>query len=149
MPATIGTDRAMRPRLRSLGTSGSGTERGLEAAYLALSDPLINTTNAGFLRNDAALARRELEAWHRPDAPPEAVALAWEKLEHPEPVSGLGLGAVARAPASVCLGETAIVISSCRSRTGPVAGTCRRHRPNAAFGNFSARKIRTTFMLFD
>lgn len=40
----------------SLGTSGSGTERGLEAAYLALSDPLINTANAGFLRTDAALA---------------------------------------------------------------------------------------------
>jgi hypothetical protein len=40
----------------NLGTSGSGTERGLEAAYLALSDPLINTANAGFLRNDAALA---------------------------------------------------------------------------------------------
>lgn len=40
----------------ALGTSGSGTERGLEAAYLALSDPLINTLNAGFLRIDAALA---------------------------------------------------------------------------------------------
>ena len=40
----------------TLGTSGSGTERGLEAAYLALSDPLINTHNAGFLRVDAALA---------------------------------------------------------------------------------------------
>lgn len=38
------------------GTNGSGTERGLEAAYLALSDPLINTHNAGFLRTDAALA---------------------------------------------------------------------------------------------
>lgn len=40
----------------SLGTSGSASERGLEAAYLALSDPLINTHNAGFLRQDAALA---------------------------------------------------------------------------------------------
>lgn len=38
------------------GTNGDGTERGLEAAYLALSDPLINTHNAGFLRTDAALA---------------------------------------------------------------------------------------------
>ncbi len=38
------------------GTNGSGSERGLEAAYLALSDPLINTHNAGFLRTDAALA---------------------------------------------------------------------------------------------
>jgi hypothetical protein len=40
----------------SLGTGGSGIEAGLEAAYLALSDPLINTYNAGFLRPDAALA---------------------------------------------------------------------------------------------
>lgn len=40
----------------NVGTNGSGTERGLEAAYLALTDPLINTENAGFLRQDAALA---------------------------------------------------------------------------------------------
>lgn len=40
----------------NLGTGGSGAERGLEAAYLALSDPLINTHNAGFLRASAALA---------------------------------------------------------------------------------------------
>lgn len=40
----------------SLGSNGSGYEQGLEAAYLALSDPTINTWNAGFLRPDAALA---------------------------------------------------------------------------------------------
>jgi len=40
----------------SQGTNGSVDEQGLEAAYLALSDPLINTHNAGFLRTDAALA---------------------------------------------------------------------------------------------
>jgi hypothetical protein len=40
----------------NLGTMGSGEERGLEAAYLALSDPLINTDNTGFIRPDAALA---------------------------------------------------------------------------------------------
>jgi len=40
----------------NLGTSGSADEQGLEAAYLALKDPLINTWNAGFLRTDAALA---------------------------------------------------------------------------------------------
>ena len=38
------------------GTGGSVNEQGLEAAYLALSDPLINTHNAGFLRPTAALA---------------------------------------------------------------------------------------------
>jgi hypothetical protein len=40
----------------NVGTSGSGLERGLEAMYLALSDPMINTTNMGFLRPEAALA---------------------------------------------------------------------------------------------
>jgi hypothetical protein len=40
----------------NVGTNGSGLERGLEAAYLALSDPQINTTNAGFLRPEATLA---------------------------------------------------------------------------------------------
>ncbi len=39
-----------------VGTEGSGTEQGLEAAYLALSDPLINTHNAGFLRLDSHLS---------------------------------------------------------------------------------------------
>ena len=40
----------------NVGVLGSGTERGLEAVYLALSDPLINTHNGGFLRSSAALA---------------------------------------------------------------------------------------------
>ncbi len=39
-----------------VGTGGAGHERGLEAAYLALSEPLILGHNAGFLRSDAALA---------------------------------------------------------------------------------------------
>jgi hypothetical protein len=39
-----------------LGTSESSLERGLVAAQLALSDPLINTANRGFLRQDATLA---------------------------------------------------------------------------------------------
>ncbi|MDF1565497.1 MAG: choice-of-anchor D domain-containing protein [Deltaproteobacteria bacterium] len=41
-----------------LGTSGSATEKGLEAGYMALSDPKINdpTVNGGFLRPDAHLA---------------------------------------------------------------------------------------------
>ncbi len=54
-PQTPNADQAFRANV-NLGTSGSGRERGLEAAYLALSDPLINTYNMGFLRTDAALA---------------------------------------------------------------------------------------------
>src|SRR5262249_32833488 len=40
----------------NLGTFGSGFEQGLEGAYLALSNPLINTANAGLLRQDAVLS---------------------------------------------------------------------------------------------
>ncbi len=39
----------------TLGINGSGYEQGLEAAYLALSAPLINNENKGFLRPDANL----------------------------------------------------------------------------------------------
>ncbi len=38
------------------GTNGSSDEQGLEAAYLALTDPNLSGANAGFLRADAALA---------------------------------------------------------------------------------------------
>lgn len=54
-PSTPNGDTTFRNTVR-LGTGGSASERGLEAAYLALSDPLINTHNAGFLRQNAALA---------------------------------------------------------------------------------------------
>ncbi len=39
-----------------VGTLGAGHERGLEASFRALSEPLISGANAGFLRPDAALA---------------------------------------------------------------------------------------------
>lgn len=39
-----------------LGTSGSADERGLDAAYAALTDPLISADNAGLVREDAVLA---------------------------------------------------------------------------------------------
>jgi hypothetical protein len=38
------------------GTVGSGDEKEFEAAYMALSAPIINGWNAGFLRNEASLA---------------------------------------------------------------------------------------------
>jgi len=40
----------------NVGTNGSSTEQGLEAAFLALSEPLISTSNRSFLRADASLA---------------------------------------------------------------------------------------------
>ncbi len=39
-----------------VGTNGSGLEMGLEAAGLALSEPLVSTYNAGFLRDGASLS---------------------------------------------------------------------------------------------
>ncbi len=39
-----------------VGTNGSGLEMGLEAAALALSEPLVSTYNAGFFRPDASLS---------------------------------------------------------------------------------------------
>lgn len=42
-------------RNANVGDSGDGTERGLEMAYQALSEPLISADNVGFLRNDASL----------------------------------------------------------------------------------------------
>jgi hypothetical protein len=39
-----------------VGTNGSGVEQGLEAVRLALSPPVVNTTNTGFLRPEAGLA---------------------------------------------------------------------------------------------
>ena len=39
-----------------VGTSGSGIEMGLEAAKVALSEPLLSTDNQGFLRDEANLS---------------------------------------------------------------------------------------------
>jgi hypothetical protein len=47
---------AVFSRIVNVGISGSGFETGLEAARLALSDPLISTHNAGFLRPEASLS---------------------------------------------------------------------------------------------
>jgi hypothetical protein len=38
------------------GSSGSGSERGFDSTKAALSEPLISADNAGFMREDAALA---------------------------------------------------------------------------------------------
>ena len=40
----------------NVGTNGSSSEQGLEAAFLALSEPLISTSNRSFVRPDASLA---------------------------------------------------------------------------------------------
>lgn len=38
------------------GINGSGTEMGLQAAYTAVTEPMVSTENAGFLREDANLS---------------------------------------------------------------------------------------------
>ncbi len=39
-----------------VGITGSGMEQGLEASYMALSEPMVSDANAGFMRSDAMLA---------------------------------------------------------------------------------------------
>jgi hypothetical protein len=55
-PQTTPSPVAVFTQNARVGTGGSGSERGLEAAYLALSNPLIAGHNAGFLRPEAALS---------------------------------------------------------------------------------------------
>lgn len=59
----------------NVGTAGSGEERGLEAARLALSEPNLSGFNAGFLREDALLAiiivSDEEDGGSEDDAPPQ------------------------------------------------------------------------------
>ncbi|MFT7522028.1 MAG: hypothetical protein ACI9MC_004180 [Kiritimatiellia bacterium] len=47
---------AVFSRIVAVGTRGAGMETGLEAARMALAEPLISTSNAGFLREDASLS---------------------------------------------------------------------------------------------
>lgn len=56
-PSTPGAFKALLKNI-AVGTSGSGTERGLYAAYLALQDDILRDgrCNKGFLRKDAALS---------------------------------------------------------------------------------------------
>ena len=53
--ANIRICRRTARQITSVGTSGDATERFLDSAHLALSEPLISTKNAGFLRDDADL----------------------------------------------------------------------------------------------
>lgn len=54
-PTTPEVLRAFRQNV-NVGTSGSGTERGLEAAYQALNPQMLSTHNQGFLRDEAMLS---------------------------------------------------------------------------------------------
>ena len=47
---------ALNTFLQAVGFGGSGDEKGLEATQKALTAPLINTDNQGFLRSDASLS---------------------------------------------------------------------------------------------
>ncbi|MBI4818177.1 MAG: choice-of-anchor D domain-containing protein [Deltaproteobacteria bacterium] len=55
-PQTPSASTLFNNMVTALGIDGSGAEAGLEAAYLALTDPVLSSWNAGFLRTDAALA---------------------------------------------------------------------------------------------
>src|SRR5262249_33641528 len=56
---SLGTDIEVENRFKAkvnVGTNGSGPEMEFEPAYRALTAPLVNADNAGFLRNEAGLA---------------------------------------------------------------------------------------------
>ncbi len=55
-PTTQPSPEAVFAQNVNVGTIGSANEQGLEAAYLALSNPLIFGHNAGFIREDAVLS---------------------------------------------------------------------------------------------
>jgi len=92
----------------NVGTDGDGSERGFEAAYLALTDPLINTWNTGLLRPDAMLAvifvSDEQEQSSRPVSFYESFLRNVKGFARPEMFS-----------ASAIVGTTP---GGCRSRTG-------------------------------
>lgn len=54
-PSTIDVENKFKAKV-NLGCGGSGFEKEAEPALLALTAPLVNSDNAGFLRPDAALA---------------------------------------------------------------------------------------------
>jgi hypothetical protein len=53
--STVDVEQKFNAKVK-VGTSGSGTEQAFAPALAALTAPLITSENAGFLRNDAALA---------------------------------------------------------------------------------------------
>ncbi len=58
-PAIQGSDAAVQSAFQAasnVGAGGSATERGRDAAYAALTPPLVSNENAGFVRSDAHLA---------------------------------------------------------------------------------------------
>ena len=65
-----------------LGASGSGAEKGADAAYAALTSPLIDNENAGFLREDAVLA--EAGVWDLSSLVGLPEALAHENVSNAE-----------------------------------------------------------------
>ncbi len=54
-PELEGYEQVFNDRVQ-VGVDGSDMERGLEAAYMALSEPMISDANYGFLRRDAILS---------------------------------------------------------------------------------------------
>lgn len=54
--ATEEYETVFKQLIKKVGINGSDKEAGIDAAYIALSEPLVSTTNAGFLRDEARLS---------------------------------------------------------------------------------------------
>ena len=77
------TDVAIRPQDGAM-YFALGGRRVASALYRVryVGDEATNDRGEPTAPTEESLVRRELEAFHRPDAPPAAIALAWEHLEH-------------------------------------------------------------------
>lgn len=68
-----------------LGASGSATELGFEATMAALSSPLVDGNNAGFLRPDASLATIVISDEDNSSFMPAADFVSWYDALKPDP----------------------------------------------------------------
>ena len=75
-----------------VGTNGSGDERGIDAILSALRPPLVNTTNTGFLRADAALGVLVLS--DEEDYSSVAIADAIAQLRAVKPMGSIRVNAI-------------------------------------------------------
>lgn len=100
-----------------VGTSGSASERGLEASYLALTSPSLTGCNNGFYRTDAALS--VIYVSDEPDQSQQAVGFYINFLRS---LKGIRNPDKIRASA---IGETAL--ATCQT-----SGTCRYYEVSKA-----------------
>lgn len=141
--------------LVDVGTCGSGAEMGLHASYVALTDRILDGTNAGFLREDAALS--VIYVSDEEDASPEPVWVYVNELRALKAMTGrdaVTLSALVALTPSQCPDDLAPAVPGTRyvaaaeETGGIVADMCTED-----FGNIveelslNASRLEDTFWL--